>query len=304
MAATNPSTSHNADTLTEASLFASSPKADQAVTPYNRQLHLQKQLDLVLKSVETITVREVVSTVFNDLTRLCDILQILEINASEGGPLSVTSALLSLVESESKSLIRFIEKRIPKIKSIEGPLRQALDGTSFALRHELKRVFGNEPGRINQGLNKKQVRADVMRAHGLLSNCFQQSIIALAQVFKPSISAESLFDDYRDRLEQSISLIRELSSLMELARRAAENRNEEANDLLIEDLKGFCQGTIHFLMYKDWDEFEDISREVMNSHGSARHGFILHCFATYLEALISQVRMRAVLNDQTRALLP
>jgi hypothetical protein len=40
----------------------------------------------------------------------------------------------------------------------------------------------------------------------------------------------------------------------------------------------------------------------MRSRGSAKHGFILHCFATYLEALISQVRMRAVLTDQSPAL--
>jgi hypothetical protein len=299
MAATNPSTSHTADNLVEAALFTSSPKPERVVTPYDEQLHLQRQLDSVLKRVKGITVREAVGSVFTDLTRLCAILRIIEINAGEGGSLPVTCALLSLVENESKSLVRFIEKRIPKIKSIKGPLRQVLDGTSFALRHELKRVYGHELGKINQGLNKKQVRADVMRGHGLLSNCFQQSIIALVQVFKPSVTAESLFDDYRDRLEQSTSLIKELSSLMELARRAAENRNEEANDLLIDDLKRFCQGTMHYLMYKDWDEFEDISREVINSYGSARHSFILHCFATYLEALISQVRMRAVLNDQT-----
>ena len=37
-----------------------------------------------------------------------------------------------------------------------------------------------------------------------------------------------------------------------------------------------------------WDEFEDLSCEVMCSHGSPRHGFILHCFATYLDALINQ----------------
>jgi hypothetical protein len=50
-------------------------------------------------------------------------------------------------------------------------------------------------------------------------------------------------------------------------------------------------------MYKDWDEFEDIAREVMSSYGSARQGFILHCFVAYLEALISQVQMRSVLNE-------
>jgi hypothetical protein len=265
---------------------------------HDEQLRLQKQLDSILKGIKGSAVQEAVRSIFIDLARLRDTLRIVEINAREGGPLPVTLALFSLVESESKSLIRFVERRIPKIKSIKGPLRQVLDGTSFALRHELKRVFGNELNAVNRELKTNQIRADVMRTHGLLSNCFQQSIIALAQVFDPAINAESLFDDYRDRLEQSTMLLKDLSTLMELAREAVETRDGEASDLLLRDLRAFCHGTMHYLMYKDWDEFEDIAREVMTSHGSARHGFILHCFTTYLEALINQVQMRAVLNDQ------
>jgi hypothetical protein len=302
MAATNHATSNSAGATGGVALLTSNPIGHLPNSTHGDQLRLQKQLDSVLKSIKGPAVQEAVRSIFTDLARLCDALRIVEINASEGGPLPVTLALFSLVESESKSLIRFIERRIPKIKSIKGPLRQVLDGTSFALRHELKRVFGHELIGISRELKTNKVRADVMRAHGLLSNCFQQSIIALAQVFKPSISAENLFEDYRDRLEQSTMLLRDISSLMELARVAAETRDDEANDLLIRDLRAFCHGSMHYLMYKDWDEFDDIAREVMTSHGSARHGFLLHCFATYLEALINQVQMRAVLHDQPTGL--
>ena len=144
-----------------------------------------------------------------------------------------------------------------------------------------------------------EICADVMRAHGLLRNCFQQSILTLAQVFDPSVSSKLLFDSYRDRLEQSNVLLRDLSSFVTLARRAEERRDTEASDLLIRELKAFCDGPLHYLMYKDWDEFEDIAREVTSSYGSARHGFIVHCFVAYLEALINQVQMRAVLNDRS-----
>lgn len=299
MSATNLSTNHNADTLIEVSFFTNTSQANTPVTPNNDQLQLQKKLDSLLNGIESPFIREAIRSVLTDLARLRDILRIVEMNASGGGPLPVTLALFSLIESESKSLIRFIEKRVPKIKGVKGLLRQVLDGMSFALRHELKRVFGHELGRINQGLNKNQLRGEVMRVHGLLSNCFQQSIIALAQVFDPSINAGSLFDDYRDRLEESTMLLGELSSLMNLAHEAAEARDDGAGDSLLRDLKSFSNGTMHYLMYKDWEEFEDITREVITSQGSARHGFILHCFVTYLEALINQVRMRAVLNDQT-----
>jgi hypothetical protein len=298
MSATNLATSHHDDAPTGPTFFTNNADGHQAVTPYGDQFRLQKQLDSVLKGIKSSAVQAAIRSVFTDLMRQRDVLRIVEMNASEGGPLAVSLALFSLIENESKALIRFIETCIPQIKSIKGPLRQVLDGTSFALRHELKRVFGHELAGINQKLKTNQVRTDVMRAHGLLSNCFQQSLIALAQVFDPSLSADRLFDDYRDRFEQSTVLLRDLSRLMGMARQAGERQDQATSNLLLGDLKAFCHGTMHYLMYKDCDEFEDITREVISSYGSVRHGFILHCFSTYLEALINQVQMRAVLNER------
>ena len=88
-----------------------------------------------------------------------------------------------------------------------------------------------------------------------------------------------------------------LAALLELARRAGDGLDAAAGALLLRELDAFCRGPMHHLMYRDWAEFEDIAREVVSSEGSARHAFILHCFATYLSTLLSQVRMRVVLND-------
>jgi hypothetical protein len=274
-------------------------KEHQPAVSKRGQTRLQKQFDSTLKRIKSPVIKETVESAFVSLSRLCDILSIVEINTSERGPLPVTLAAFSLVDNEAQSLIRLIEKKLSKIQSIKGTLRHALDSTSFALRHELKRVFSQELVVLSKEPKANQIYADVMRAHGLLSNCFQQSILTLAQVFDPSVSSKLLFDSYRDRVEQSNVLIRDLSSFVTLARRTEKGRDTEASDLLIRELKAFCNGPLHYLMYKDWDEFEDIAREVTSSYGSARHGFIVHCFVAYLEALINQVQMRAVLNERS-----
>jgi hypothetical protein len=275
-----------------------SPRNAEGRKATSGQLRLQKQLDAIIKRIKNQRVGEACRRVFTDLSRLHDMLRLVEINVSEGGPVPVTLAIFSLVDSDSRALLRYIERHISTVKSIKGPLRSVLDGTSFALRHELKRVFGQDLARLSRAPQPAQVRSDIMRAHGLLSNCFQQSILTLSKVFDPSVSAQLLFEDYRDRLESSILLTKDLASLMQLARHAEEQQDAEASIGLIRELNGFCHGTIYHLMYKDWDEFADIAKEVTASCGSARHGFILHCFVMYLEALINQVQMRSVLNDQ------
>jgi hypothetical protein len=252
---------------------------------------------LILKGIKSPAIKGTVETVSVSLSRLYDMLRIVEVNTSEGGSLPVTLTAFSIIYHEAKCLIQYIEKETSKVKSIKGALRHALDGTSFVLRHELKRVFSQELATLDQERRSNLVRADVMRAHGLLSNCFQQSILMLARVFDPSASGTILFGAYKERLEQSNTLIGDLSLLAQLARRAEEQRDTEASDSLMRELKIFCGGPLHYLMYKDWEEFEDIAREVTSSYGSARHGFMLHCFATYLEALLNQVQMRAVLHE-------
>ena len=279
-----------------------SPRNGEGRKATSGKLHLEKKLDAILKGIKNRQVGEVFRRVCTDLSRLHDMLRLVEINVSESGPVSVTLGIFSLVESESRALLRFIEKHASTIKSIKGPLRSVLDGMSFTLRHELKRVYGQDLARLSPASQPDQVRSDIMRAHGLLSNCFQQSILTLSKLFDPSVSAQQLFDDYRDKLESSLLLIKDLASLMQLARQTEDPQDVEARLQFIRELNGFCHDTIYHLMYKDWDEFTDIAKEVTASYGSARHSFMLHCFVMYLEALINQVQMRAVLNDPSLGL--
>jgi hypothetical protein len=264
------------------------------------RLRLEKHLDSILAGLKSPGDAEAVRQVFQSLSHLRGLLRLVELNAGGDGPASVNACAFALVECETRSLIRFIETRVPALKGVKGPLRETLDGMSFALRHELKRACGVEASATGAD-GVPRPRTEVLRAQGLLSNCFEQSILSLVRVFDPAASGELLFDDYRCRLKQSAVLLRELAALLELARRAGEGRDAAAGALLLHDLDAFCRGPMHHLMYRDWTEFEDIAREVVSSEGSARHAFILHCFATYLSTLLSQVRMRVVLNDHRAA---
>lgn len=297
MAATAQSDNYQANATAGASLFPH-PHAGRPQSVSDRdQRRLKKQLEPILKGIKSTATEETVRHVFDTISRLREIMCLVELNVGEGGPARVTLAAFALVEAEARSLVRFIETRAAKLKSAKSPLRETLAGMSFAIRHEMKTVFGHDLAGLTADRRPEELRTVFMRAHGLLSNCFQQSIITLARAFDPSVKGELLFDDYKTRLAQSSVLLSELIALARLSRHAQNSPGAEASGLLIRELKAFCLNTIYFLMYKDWDEFEDLSCEVMCSRNSARHGLILHCFTTYLDALINQVRMRSVLNN-------
>jgi hypothetical protein len=66
---------------------------------------------------------------------------------------------------------------------------------------------------------------------------------------------------------------------------------------LLERLDAFRDGSLRFLMYKDWETYDRFVAEVLAARGAVELAPVLHRFGTYLEALFGQINMRIVLAD-------
>jgi hypothetical protein len=178
-------------------------------------------------------------------------------------------------------------------------LLSAVETAIFALKHEVRRVYEVE----SVGLNKPEAsdfpRPDLMRACGLLRNCFQQSVLCLAQAFDCSSDAEALCQDQKVRLEQSLLLQRELTQLLQKVYRLEKERGVLQILNFINSLERFRREVMQFLMYKDWEEFEGFVEEISKTYDETRGlDQVLHRFACYLETLQNHVSMRSVLNNK------
>jgi hypothetical protein len=117
-----------------------------------------------------------------------------------------TILLFALVVSETRLLLSYIERRrdagarrraaaLPDLRLVRvlHPARAQEGGEHRAQRH-----LGQPPGRS---------RADpVENSHGILKDCFQQSIVQLAQAFDPEIDGARIFPDFSARRDQSMEL--------------------------------------------------------------------------------------------------
>src|SRR5678815_972659 len=142
------------------------------------------------------------------------------------------------------------------------------------------------------------VYGKILHAHGLLTNCFQQSIITLLQVFNPSADGASLFNDSESRLQQSLLLCRELSTLMGVVRLAESDQGPDLLRKVVDKILEFRDGAMQYLMYKDWRGYENLALEVISSiEDNIDPKALLHRFYCYLELLYGHVKMRAVLAN-------
>ncbi|MGA9994414.1 MAG: hypothetical protein WBP93_03315 [Pyrinomonadaceae bacterium] len=264
-------------------------------------LPLRERLEALSSDVQPLLLRGVVRHIFTDLARLMDYLSVADASVERGDHLREAVKTYSLIRAEARSLLDYIEMRGMRAAAFYHALHDALDGISFAISHELRRVYEQELAEVEKGLEDRLTVGRMGRANGLLQNCFQQSIVILAQVFHPLVSGPSLFDNLESKREESLQLSEELGKLVRFAHRTEREAKLTSAAKLIEQLGSFRHTTMHYLMYRDWDSFEQLFEELVAASSKDEMRDVVHRLASYLDALHSHVRMRAVLSTQEAA---
>ncbi len=265
-------------------------------------------LNQLVMQIEPPRVREIVGTVFADLLRLLECLSLIESHLRQADAAEETFALFQIIHDEARVLVGFIQEDGLNCPGMDDDLTDTLDGITFAVNHDLQRVFETEPhgatseNRSENSNLKSQISdahvivGKLYRAHDVLTNCLQQSTITLAMTFDPELDGARLFNNSDLRYRQSLQLCHDLSALIQLVETAEHEGFEPALSSLTAGSEKFRHESMECLMYSDWPQFEGFCERIqLGSTGAPELESVLHQFRCYLETLLGQVRMRAVL---------
>ena len=275
------------------------PSDPQTEVQKEVQANLHNEIDSVLRSISNRAYQELSATILGEMLRFFDWLARIENNLQKLDTLLESLSLLEVLEFEARSITDYIETRaIPAARGNER-LTDVLDGITYGITHDLRRIFERE---LVRGVTEQSipiVYGKIMHAHGLLTNCFQQSTITLLQVFKPTVDGSKLFNDVELRLQQSLILCKDLSSLMRFVRLAQAKNDPDVLRSVTARILEFRDGSMQYLMYKDWRGYESLALEVITAiENNLDPKPLLHRFICYLEVLYGHVKMRAVLADE------
>ena len=262
------------------------------------QANLQYEIDLITTKIADPELRKISQTILSEMLRFFDWLARIENNLHKLDTLLESLSLLEVLEFECRSLTDYIDTKAIKVARGNERLHDVLDGISYGITHDLRRIFERE---LVRGVTEQSiplVYGKILHAHGLLTNCFQQSTITLLQVFNPSLDAAKLFNDMELRLQQSLILCRDLASLMRFVRLAQANGDPDVLRSVTARILEFRDGSMQYLMYKDWRGYESLALEVITAiENNLDSKPLLHRFLCFLEVLYGHVKMRAVLAD-------
>jgi hypothetical protein len=240
--------------------------------------------------------KEVLETIAR-LNRLLEILRIIGNKLQNDLPLKNSLLFFSLIHGETKDLTRFIEQRLLRSMPPENEFFDLLDGTIYIISLELKKVYSRELKGVLDLRPAPQVVARVETSHGLLQDCFQQSIILLAEAFDPEIEGWRIFPNYQTRLEQSLVLRLDLWNALQNVQRAEKSPDTFSADKLRKSLEHLRNSSLYFLMFKDCEPTERFIEEILQTKRLQDITHVLHRFGAYLETLLGQVNMRGVLAN-------
>jgi len=116
-------------------------------------------------------------------------------------------------------------------------------------------------------------------------------------VFDPDLAGDEVFTSFQTKLEQSLQIRLDIWRLLVYVRQFVETGTKEQVAQLIERIALFRDASLKYLMYKDWDSYETFLEEVIVARTIEEINGVMHKFSVFLETLLGQVNMRAVLQD-------
>lgn len=212
-------------------------------------------------------------------------------------PLKPALLIFARINEQIFELTSYINNRLERFPDEEAELFSSLDAASYTASIELKKVYSQELAGIARMRPSPSIYARMETAHSLLNEGFQQILAGFAKIIDPDADIFELFPTFHIKLEQSITLRRELWDAV-LVVQAAEAKPDRAEiDKMQAELRRFLKGTVKFLFYKDTETVERFVEEILITKQNKDLVPILHRFGAYLETLFGQVNLRAVLIE-------
>jgi hypothetical protein len=270
------------------------PAKFAAVPPAIYHIHINR----LVQQIDSPELRRLVGAVFQDLLRLLECVQLVENYLRQVDAAEETFALFHLIHDEARKLVESIRTDALKSDLLSEELADTLDGITFALNHDLHRVFDSGPKGSFSEKNGQLLVGKLYRAHDVLINCLQQSTITLAIVFDPELVGTKLFNNSDMRYRQSLQLCQDLSELIKLIEESQKTFGGSTLTTLIDRVEKFRSESMECLMYSDWPQFETFCERIdFAKTQPSEVEKVLHQFRCYLETLLGQVRMRNVFAD-------
>ena len=252
----------------------------------------------LIRALEDPNERNPVARVFLELFRMLKYLEFADPDGLPDERVKTAACVFSLVISEARQLVTYIEKRALVALPHGSAVRDSCDSIAYCMPIDINKVVRVELADLSSAQSSENVRARIENAHGILKDCFQQSVVQLAASLDKGLTGVGVFNDFVTKKERSLALKKALETLLRSVRDFYARGDEVTAVALREGTAKFYDRQLRHLMYRDWSAFEQFFVEILKCNSLAALKPITHRYETFLQTLLREVEKRAVLQNQ------
>jgi len=252
----------------------------------------------LIRGIEDSNERNPVARVFLETFRMLKYLEYADPDGLPDDRVKTAACVFSLVIAEARQLVSYIEKRALSSLPHGSVARDACDSIAYCMPIDINKVVKVELADLSSARSAENVRARIENAHGILKDCFQQSVVQLAAALDSGLTGVGVFSDFVTKKERSLALKKALETLLRAVRDFYARGDEVTALALRENTAKFYDRQLRHLMYRDWSAFEQFFVEILKCNSLSALKPITHRYETFLETLLREVEKRAVLQSQ------
>jgi hypothetical protein len=274
----------------------------------------------IVRGIGDRELRKHVSITLLAFFRLMRYLDFIDWESEKRDELRASLLMLGLVQSESRSLIHYLEKEIPATlgkarnrKNTELFLDIA-DSLSFQFSMELRKVYQHILRDLLGTGSVPRLRSAVSSAVGIMRNFLEQSVVLIVQTYEPTVKGRTIFSGFVSKVEQSVRLREDIWVMNKICdfveqKIAKPDLSAEAFDLALRPLSDFVDYfmglSFKFVRYSDHDEMERFfllvrslsAAAAENPHKLQDFRKKINYFNRFVETTLGHIRHRQELQD-------
>jgi hypothetical protein len=205
--------------------------------------------------------------------------------------------VLSLVRSETDRFCGYLKRKLLPSLPPDSAFAESLDRLIFSTEMELRKVHEVILVDVLLMSDPRTLLSRLEDAHGILKDLYQQNILQLAASFTDGLDGKDLFPDHLTKAEQSVRLRDDLWNLVVRCARFQEREDRYSLADLLGALDHFKRGSMRYLMFKDWTNFDRYLNEFSREATTKSLIQLAHQFDIYVRTLIREVSKRSVLSN-------
>ncbi len=281
-------------------------RANRFLNPFRAELDPQldvienPELTAIVKGLKEPPVRRFVSRVFILLWRFLRWLSHVELATQREVALNAALLVLYMLKVETGLFVQFLRKAS---RDLPQELEECAQSLAYQFSMEHRRVFEQElRGVLSKGPARR--RGQIENAQGILRNLTEQAVIQVAQLFRPSLRGEDIFESFTTKLEQSLKLREDIEALRRLlGRLTAGDAGERPRVLqaLRDFMRYFQSFTFRLLRHDDYEEFSSFFNLLQSAMARGDMDRLLaHAehFEVFLQTTLGHIAQRAELRGR------